>query len=339
MAGVQEQQPQQADNVSQESMERDFAKKLVNTFDLGEGLMSAVDGEVIRQRKEEAVEETEPKEEVVEEEQQEEAVTEEKSQETEETEETEETPVEDSEEDLIPKSKVQKRIDELTKQNKKFEAELRALKESNATPKSSRDEDLEKLEAMNETELRTLRREIKMAQLNMLDANLEPTQRKAELAKLMELDEKAEKAITSAPQRFQSTQVAKFNEAVEYTDIEPKAKEAVFGYAKTIFLSSPELQSSVTGQARAWEMAVQHYTEINKLTKGKVQADELKRQNTTLKKKISVDTSSQKSAQKPNDDARLFKKAQHGNFDDKVAFFRKKMNVDSMIPEEYRQRG
>ena len=336
MAGVQEQQPQQAEKVSQESMEKDFAKKLVNTFDLNEGLMNAVDESIVKERKQESVPEVDPEEEDQPEETQEE---EQKPETDEKSEEESEEPVEESEEDLIPKSKVQKRIDELVKQNKKIEAELRSIKESNAAPKSSKDEDMEKMEAMNETELKTLRREIKMAQLNILDTNLDPTQRKSELAKLMELDEKAEKAITSAPHRFQSTQVAKFNEAVESTELEPKAKETVFGYAKTIFMSSPELQSSVTGQARAWDMAVQHYTEINKLTKGRVQADELKRQNTTLKKKISVDTSSQKSTQKPNDDARLFKKAQHGDFDDKVAFFRKKLNTDSMIPEEFRQRG
>lgn len=337
MAGVQE-QPQQADKVSQESMEKDFAKQLVNTFDLGEGLMNAVDGQAVKERKQELAPEAEPEEEESNEEAQEDVEkpeTEEKSED-----ETTEEPVEESEEDLIPKSKVQKRIDELVKENKRTQAELKALRESMASSKqTTRDEDLDKMEAMSETELKTLRREIKMAQINLLDTNLEPSQRKSELAKLMELDEKAEKAITSAPIRFQTNQVAKFNEAVAETDLEDKAKDAVFGYAKTIFLSSPELQSSITGQARAWKMAVEHYTEVNKLSKGKVQADELKRQNTTLKKKISVDTSSQKSNQKPNDDARMFKKAQHGNYDDKVAFFRKKLNVDSMIPEEFKQRG
>lgn len=325
---VQEQQPQQADKVTQESMEKDFAKNLVNSFDLNEGLMNAVDGEAVRARKQESAPEVEPEEEEqpTEESQEEESPTEENSEE-------EESPVEESDEDLIPKSKVQKRIDELVKQNKKIEAELRAVREATATPKSHKDEDMEKMEAMNESELKTLRREIKMAQLNILDTNLDPAQRKSELAKLMELDEKAEKAIATAPQRFQSTQVAKFNEAVADTDIDDKAKELVFGYAKTIFSSSPELQSSITGQARAWQMAVQHYTEISKLSKGKMQNEELKRQNTTLKKKISVETSSQKSPQKPNDEARTFKKAQHGSFDDKVAFFRKKMNVDAMFPE------
>jgi len=279
---VQERQPQQADKVTQESMEKDFAKKLVNTFDLNEGLMNAVDGEAIRERKQESAPEVaEPEEEAQDETQEEAPEAEEKSEEA-----ADETPVEESEDDLIPKSKVQKRIDELVKQNRKIEAELRSIKESNATPKSQKDEEMEKMEAMSETELKTLRREIKMAQLNVFDANLDPAQRKSELAKYMELDEKAEKALASAPHRFQSTQVAKFNDAVADTELEPKAKEAVFGYAKTIFLSSPELQSSVTGQARAWEMAVQHYTEINKLSKGKVQADELKRQNTTLKKRI-----------------------------------------------------
>lgn len=325
----------QAEAESQEIRERDFANKLINTFDLNESLKNSLDNHASNE--EEKNSEEDEKEEVKDEPQQD---TEENQDSSESQEEVSEEKVEESDEDLIPKSKVQKRIDELVKQNKKIEAELRSIKEQKTVQQeSSRDHEMEKLEAMSDAELKSLKREIKMAQLSVFDTNLEPAQKKAKIAELMELEDKADKAISTAPSRFQNKQINNLNSAIAETELDNKSKEVVFGYAKTIFASSPELQSSVTGQARAWEMAVKHFSEINKLSKNQTKAEELKRQNTNLKKKISVETSSQKLVQKPNDEARIYNKAKSGTFDDKVEFFRKRMNTDSYIPEEFRPRG
>lgn len=299
-----------------------FVQDVIDNLDLSHGLATSIEKKVEKEEPAEEVEESTEKEEVQEEPVDEKTETEEKSEESEDS-------------DLIPKSKVQKRIDELTREKKILEARLTKLEQkSNEEVAKAKDPDLEKLESMSEVELRKLKREIRVAQISSAsDGN--------KLAELMELEDKVENVLNDSPKRFQDKQTSNFYEAVNTTDIDDKAKQSVFAYAKSIFMSTPEFQSSITGQARAWNLAVEHYKELNKLSNGKSSEKEskteLERKVNTLKKKISLETSLTKGNVKANDDARLYNKARVGSDSDKLAFFKKKMNTDNLIPEEFRQ--
>lgn len=306
----------------QEHDEREFASKLASSMDLPSTLADEVD-----QHEKDAVstpkEVEEDGEETEEPEVPAEEIEEEANKESEESEESEE------EEDLIPKSKVQKRFDELTAQMKKLQAELE--KSRSEKPSAPKDSDEAQLEKMSESELKTLKRQVRLEQIkNSAD--------EAKVAQLMDLEEKIENTIRTAPARFQTSQVENFNRAVEETAASlegfDKVKNEIFKHAKAIYDSAPELHSSPRGQERAWRFAVDHYVALNKVSEGKSTKSELERQVNTLKKKISVDTSTKKGVQKPDSDAALKRKAIYGNDADKARFLRTRINTNSLVPDD-----
>lgn len=305
--------------------EKEFASKLADSMDLPSTLTGAIN--------QQAEENQKP---VVEEEVTEEELQDEQNEQTEETEhseeeqpaETEEKPLEE-EEDLIPKSKVQKRINEMTREKRELEARLRKLEEQAQAPKS--DSQLEALEKMSADELRTLKRQVRVEQIK---AGTD----EAKLAQFLDLEEKIDRTIQTAPQRFVQTQTARFNDAVRQSSEEiedfDKVKSDIYNYANTIYSSSPELQGSVAGQERAWKFAVDHFNALRKVSEGKSDTNELKRQVNTLKKKISVDSPSKKTTQQPDSMAKLHRKAVDGTDADKMRFFKRRMNTDSLVSEE-----
>lgn len=223
---------------------------------------------------------------------------------------------------------VQKRIDELTREKRQLEARLKKL-ENQSSPKESSDPDLEKLQKMSVDELKETRKKILKAQRNADDATLD---------QLFELEEKVVRTIEEAPKRFQGNQLERFNEAVASTsDLTQKELEVVFGHAKNIFAKTPSFQKSVDGQAEAWNLAVEHYKEMNKLTVGKSKVNELERKVNDLKKKTSLDTAVQKGNAKISEESKLFNRAKTGTSADKEAFLKKRLDTDSMIPEEFRR--
>lgn len=295
----------QAVEAQQAKASGDIAQSIIKTLDLPTSIAESVD-EKLAQDESEPVAESE--------EQGAEAPQEETQTETEET--TEEEPKSDS---------VQKRIDELTREKKLLEARLKKLENNTSEPK---DADLEKLEKMSIDELKETRKKILKAQRTADDATLD---------QLFELEEKVNKTIENAPKRFQSTQLERFNEAVANTsDLTPKELEVVFGHAKNIFSRTPSFQKSVDGQAEAWELAVEHYKEMNKITVGKSKVTELERKVNDLKKKTSLDTAVQKGNSKLSEESKMFNRAKHGNTADKEAFLKRRLNTDALIPEEYR---
>lgn len=296
--------------------EQEFAEKLAQSMDLPSTLATGI---------EEHKKESEKP--VVEEE-----VTEEEL-EKEETEQAEEPPQEEkpeeSDEDLIPKSKVQKRFDEMTRENRELKSRLQKLEEQASAPKKDSEE--EQLEKMTETELATLKRQVRVEQIK---AGTD----ESKLSKLLDLEEKIDKTIRTAPQRFQKTQIDRFNSAVRETassmeDFE-SVKTQIFNYAKTIYDSSPELQASPSGQERAWKFAVDHLAAVRTASEGKSDKTELQRQVNTLKKKISVDSSSKKTTPAPDSMERSFKKAVSGTETDKTNFLRKRLNTDSLVSDD-----
>jgi len=300
----------------QEKGEKEFAAKLAQSMDLPSTLSHAVNEQAKENQKSpEKEEEVEEVEEQVEEEVEEQAEAEEE--------------IVEEEEDLIPKSKVQKRFDELTKSNRQLQEEIQKLKEQTQAPK--KDNQQEQLEKMSADELKTLKRQVRVEQIKVGTDE-------ARLATLLDLEEKIDNAIQTAPARFVKNQTERFNEAMSRTahEIEDfdKVKTDIFNYAKTIFESSPELQGSVAGQERAWKFAVDHYLAIKKVSEGKSDTNELKRQVNTLKKKISVDSPSKKTTTQPDSLAKLHKRAIDGSDADKANFIRKRMNTDSLVSDD-----
>lgn len=313
------------EQVNQQQREQDFAQKLVDSVDLPANLSKNID-------------EANRRAAAGEEEQHEEEQEEQDQEETEETGETEsevsEQKKDEEEEDLIPKSKVQKRFDEMTAETKRLRQEIERIKESEKAAKS-KDEEQARLEQMNDDELKNLKRQVRMAQIDNLT-------NKEQYTKLVDLEEKIETALKSAPERFQRNQIDKLNQEISYTASEvqgfDKAYPEILRTAQEIYKESPELQGSVSGQARAWKLAVNHYSAINKLSAGKSKTEELERKVTTLKKKVAMDGGSPKSSQKEDTEGKAFNKARYGTNADKLKFMKSKINVGNLVDPEYLER-
>lgn len=269
-------------------------------------------------------------------------------QETQETEESQEEEVsEDAQaddlsdlaEDMIPKSKIQPRIDKLSSENKRLKAELENARVNKATEDKPADEISAKLQKMSETELRSLRREVRTAQL----AN--PTDKKA-LNDLLDLEEKIEDTIRNAPQRFMNAQVNAFNrkadELANNSNMSEKelaeAAPKIVEMARGIYQKYPKLQSDIEGQAIALEIAAERYQELSKYSLKSSTVKNLKSQVNTLKRKTSLDNGSSKMGQDTSALDQVRKNAQSGNRRDKERLIREdpRFNVDQMIPAEYR---
>lgn len=250
----------------------------------------------------------------------------------EDSEEYEEQPETDEiDEDLVPKSKMQKRIDELTAQIRRLEAKDRAAQEKQDA--SSEDPDLKRLEGMNETDLKQLKRQVRRAQLQNQDDE-------DKLDQLMDLEEKIDRTIQSAPQRFQSKQVSAFNKAVEdtYTSIDnwESAKNDIFNYAKQVYERSKTLQKSADGQADAWYLAVEHYkalsdasSKVPKSNNAKIK--NLKSQVNKLKRKTSLDSGLLKGNVSKDTKNKLWERAKSGTLQDKHDWVKNTIVTDDLL--------
>lgn len=301
----------------QQAQEQALADNILNNFELPESLTAKIDETV---KKEEAGD----AEEVVEEENPETEATEEK----EEKPEVAEEKGEEEDEELIPKSKFQKRLDEMTREKRMLEARLKRLEEVQNTNQPAKDEDISKLERMSEKELLDLKRQTRLAQIKNGSDD-------AMVSKLFELEDKIDSVMRTAPQRFAQNQIQQFNEAVQMSAPEipnfDKAQKDIFQLAKRIYDTAPELQSQVSGQARAWNLATEHYKLMQESNAGKTKAAELGRQVNTLKKKVSLDSVSRKASNEPDSDVKLFKRAKNGTLGDKMEFFRKRLGTDEQV--------
>ena len=309
---VQPTEVKQAEEASLAKRGNDLAQSIIKTLDLPTSISDAVDNEVTRQEGDGSEESSEESDST--------SKSQEESVSQEDTEESGKDPV------LDP---VQKRIDELTREKKQLEARLKKLETASTTKSEVTDPDLDKLQKMSVDELKEVRKKVLRAQR---------TADEAQLDQLFELEEKVTKTIEEAPKRFQSNQLERFQEAVSATsDLSEKEMQVVFGHAKNIFDRTPSFQKSLDGQAEAWNLAVEHYKEMNKLTVGKSKVNELERKVNDLKKKTSLDTAVQKGNSKISDEAKLFNRAKNGNAGDKESFIKKRLNTDALIPEEFRR--
>lgn len=91
----------------------------------------------------------------------------------------------------------------------------------------------------------------------------------------------------------------------------------------------------------ALELAANHYKELHKVSAGKEKVSELKRQNTSLKRKTGLDSPSHKGGTERATNKKLEARAYGSSSTyDKVEFISQdpRFNVDSLIPEEFKGR-
>lgn len=244
-----------------------------------------------------------------------------------------ETEEEESEE-VIPKSKVQKRFDELTARIKSQEKQLEELK---ATKEAPKDEVTKQLEAMTNEQLRAAKLEVRKAQIKAQGDD-------SQLNELLSLEDKIDSAMQQAPANFQKAQGQAFSKKAQeiaesggIPDME-KSAPAILKLANEIYQKYPLLQKDINGQATALELAANHFKALNSAPGDRTKETELKRQNNTLKKKVSLDTKGSKvNADKSRFDS-LRKNAIGGTIHQKIDLVRSHpmFNVDAMIPEGFK---
>jgi hypothetical protein len=244
---------------------------------------------------------------------------------------------EKDDEELIPKSKVNKRFAQLT-------AELKAEKAKNAELSAkmteASDPDTAKLNAMSQEQLKATRKAVAIAIVKEHDD--------AKLEKLLELQDKVETALSSAPTRFESSQIAEYDKVADRIaesgeiPINDKTATELKAIAVEIYRSQPELQGMVKGQAIALNLAFQHYKAILSKSAGKEKVDELKRTNNKLKAKTSLDSSGVKAkSSKEGVVAKLREKALDSkSSNDRLSFIKEdpRFNLDGMIPDDFKDR-
>lgn len=265
----------------------------------------------------------------VEENQQEEESNEDKSEEVDSEESTEE-----ESEEVIPKSKVQKRFDELTARIKAQEKQLEELRASKESPK---DEITKQLESMTTEQLKAAKLEVRKAQIKAQDDD-------SKLNELLALEDKIDSAMQQGPVNFQKAQAEAYSrkaqeiaESGDIPDIE-KSAPIIIKLANEIYAKYPNLQRDINGQATALELAADHYKALNSVPGDKTKETELRRQNNNLKKKVTLDTKGNKvNIDKSRLDS-LRKNAIGGTMRQKVDLVRSHpmFNVEKMIPDEFK---
>lgn len=241
----------------------------------------------------------------------------------------------EEEEEVIPKSKVQRRFDELTARLKAQQQELEELKNSRVEPK---DEITKQLEGMSIDQLKAAKLEVRKAQIKAQNDD-------NRLNELLDLEDKIDSVITNAPKNFAKQQLEAFQKKAsqiassgEIKDMDKNAP-AILKIANEIYNQYSILQKDVNGQATALELAVKHFKAINSVPGDRSKETELKRQVNNLKRKTTLDTKSVKiNADKAKLDS-LKKAAMGGTMQQKVSLVRSHpaFNVDSMIPDEFKQ--
>lgn len=202
----------------------------------------------------------------------------------------------DEEDELIPKSKIQPRID-------KFKAEAEYWKnkynnQAESKPKNT-DDVSERLENMSESDLEVLKDQARDAWLEAKikgDANLAQQYR--------DLEKKADKAISTAPQRFNQKQVDYYNRIAQEISVGNDFKDSdvqeILKIAREIYSGEKGLHNMVEGQGLALKAAVREYKNISKLSLKAKETPKLKSQLNTLKKVTALDSRNIKASQNEN---------------------------------------
>jgi len=250
----------------------------------------------------------------------------------------------DTEDELIPKSKVQKRIDSLTKR-------IRELETSQAAKKPEAvDQDTAKLEKMGQEELQIVKKNIR-SEIRTLTKKLASGEDVNEnrIDELDELSDKVDNAINTYSTRFQNKQLTRFQEAgariiedlrAEMSDEEiGKAAGEIKSIASEIYREYPKLHESEDGQALSLRLAADHWKAKQEFSVGESKTKLLRRSHKRLLRKVSLDSNVLKADKSRSRFDDLRKKASRGGTDeDKTSFVKEHpgFNIDSLIPDEFK---
>jgi len=244
-------------------------------------------------------------------------------------------PESESEDDVIPRSKYERKIQASRARERALEARVKELEERTVKTADSR---RNKLEAMNEAELKQLKRTVRTEWKSTDD----PTREQ----ELVALEEDIEDVILRGPQRFQEKQLKSYERTATKVMTDPENADLDFeqegenirGIAQAIYSKYPAFHKLEDGQSIALEMAVEHFRENKKTLKGKSREDELKRQNTDLKRKTSLDSSKVKGESSRADLRKLYENAKRTrSMYDQAAYLDKILDVDMYLEGERRR--
>lgn len=247
---------------------------------------------------------------------------------------------EGDDDEVVSKKKVQKRFDTLTAKIKALERE-KAERQAEKEMADNSDPDVKKLNAMSNDGLKATRRAIAVAL-----AKATRTGDEAQVEKLIELQEKVDTAIQTVPQRFNKEQVNAYNvvadQIAELGEIEMTEKSAteIKSLAAEVYRENPELQSLKNGQALALKHAYAIYKERHSKTVEKSKTDNLRRENTNLKRKTSLDSGGLKRTQSNAVQVdKLRQKAKAGDTRDRINLIKNDpaFGLDALIPAEYKE--
>ena len=237
--------------------------------------------------------------------------------------------------ELIPKSKVNKRFQELTKEIKDLRTQLEGKTNEKAV-----DPDIAKLNKKSPDDLRQLKRAVR--------AKMRVETDEKQLADYDELEEKIDDALHSFPQRFQQRQVDAYNKVADEIEDDPEIKYTkevgltLKKLAYTIFQKYPRLQNIEDGQAMALRFAVDHFKANTRVAEGDQETKRLKKFTAKLKKKTTLDSNGLK-RDKGSATAAQSKERAHAPRATTLAkadFIKNDplFNIDSYIPDSFKGR-
>lgn len=233
----------------------------------------------------------------------------------------------EGEEEVIPKSKVQPRFDQMTARIKRLEQELESQKSAPPVDDIQR-----QLDGMDENTLEDTLTQVRVAKEQ---SRTDPTK----LTELVKLERRIEKTIAVAPQKFVQNQVTEANKTINRLVSEGEVNDAnypkVLEIAKSIYEKYPKMQRTLDGQAMAFELAVEHYKALGKVTSVKADTQNLKGQLNNLKKRTALDTKSVKGGGEKVNLDKLKSNAMSGSMKDKERFAHNdpRFKFDAMVPD------
>lgn len=240
---------------------------------------------------------------------------------------------EDNDDDVVPKSKYEKKVRSLREKIREQERQLRARESEEKTPSSRR----EKLERLSENELKNYKREAKIKAMQALKED------DKDLAnQYADLEDEIDDVIRTAPQRFQSKQVAAWDRRVkevlddeQYEQIDFENKEVVARVKNNAahFFSKYKLQNNVDGQAVALDMALDYELDNMGKDEDKSKNDDMRRSMNRLKRKTSLDSNPSVRQTSSTNLRNKYEKARASRSSDpKEEFLKEFIDVEQYLP-------
>jgi len=240
-------------------------------------------------------------------------------------------------EEMIPASKLKKRLESERIKRAELESRIRTLEAGKSSPTSDAKQ---KLESMDQSQLKELRRNVR-SELRIEEDSKRQEQLEGLLDDIYDV-------IQTIPQRFQQRQYDLLNEGInriksdesyDHIDFE-KHGSAIEKLGEKILAKHPRLSKLEDGLVIAMEQAVERYSNALKASKGESRVKEVKRKFTKLKQKTSLDSSTVKGDQKTKSIRKLYDKAKDpkSGIEEKAEFMENLIDVDQFLDPQHKGR-